>query len=46
MLAWRPPPHAADPADIAALLASLGLALLAACAARIAMRRKTPSGGR
>jgi hypothetical protein len=46
MLAWRPPPQAADPADIAALLASLGLALLAACAARIAMRRRVPPGSR
>ena len=46
VLAWRPPPQAADPADIAALLASLGLALLAACAARIAVRRKAGPGGR
>ena len=40
MLAWRPPPQVGDPADIAALLASLGLALLAACAARIMLRRQ------
>lgn len=46
MLAWRPPPQAADPSDIAALLASLGLALLAACAARIAMRRGAATGSR
>ena len=46
LLAWRPPPVAAVPADIAALLASLGLALLAACAARIAMRRRVPPGSR
>lgn len=46
VLVWRPPPQAADPADIAALLASLGLALLAACAARIAMRRAAPPASR
>jgi hypothetical protein len=44
MLTWRPPPQAADPSEIAALLASLGLALLAACAARILLRRAAPPG--
>jgi len=39
VIVLRPPPHGGNPFDTAALVGSLGLALLAACAARMAWQR-------
>ena len=44
VIVLRPPPHGGNPIDTAALVGSLGLALLAACAARIAWQRQRQRG--
>ncbi|MEN9416786.1 MAG: hypothetical protein RI988_406 [Pseudomonadota bacterium] len=44
VIVLRPPPHGGNPIDAAALVGSLGLALLAACAARIAWQRQRQRG--